>query len=314
MEYRPLGHSGLQVSALAMGTVSLGVDYGIRMPGQFGCPNEADAIALLRSAAEQGINLFDTAPNYGNAERVLGLALGSEKHCLFATKVNIPRAADGMRLQGEALRYALMNSVDASLKQLCREQIDILQIHNANLDVLHDDEFMRALEVCRASGRINLLGASVYTESEALAAVNSPLHDVLQAAFNLLDQRLREHLLPAARAQGCAFIARSAYLKGVLTPKAQWLPASMQGLRDAAAQICARFAIDWEDLPSYALRFCLSEPDVASVLIGPRTLHELDIALTAAAGGPLPAELWAQSAAVALSDPQLLNPSSWPLS
>lgn len=314
MDYRNLGNTDRQVSALAMGTVSLGVDYGIQAPGQFGRPSDKEAIALLRAAASQGINLFDTAPNYGEAERLLGAALGDDTDCLFATKINIPRTTDGALVRGSALRDALFGSLDASLARLQRKQIDILQIHNASVDVLKDDEFMAALQACRDSGRVWLLGASVYTEVEALATVESPAHDFLQAAFNLLDQRLRERLLPAARARGTAFVARSAYLKGVLTPKAQWLPDSMRPLQRAAAEVCERFGIDWDELPSYALRFCLSEPDITSVLIGPRTQDELDVALQAAAGGPLPPLLAAQTGALALQDSQLLNPATWPMS
>jgi aryl-alcohol dehydrogenase-like predicted oxidoreductase len=75
------------VSALSLGTVSLGVDYGIDAPGGFGRPDEQDAIRLVREAVDRGVTLVDTAPAYGASERIVGLAIGGDRRVLIATKV-----------------------------------------------------------------------------------------------------------------------------------------------------------------------------------------------------------------------------------
>ena len=105
-----------------------------------------------------------------------------------------------------------------------------------------------------------------------------------------------------------------AFLKGALTPKAQWLPESLAPLRDAAARARDLLAGgSWDRLPEAAMRYCLSVPSVASVLTGARTIAELDEALAAEGAGALePAQL-SGAAALAVTDDRLVNPQHWPV-
>ncbi|MEZ4616471.1 MAG: aldo/keto reductase [Caldilineaceae bacterium] len=90
MHYRTLGRTGLKVSALALGTVELGMDYGIGTPDHFVRPPEMAAIALVHAALDVGINFIDTARAYGESEVVLGKALrGRRDQVVLATKVNL---------------------------------------------------------------------------------------------------------------------------------------------------------------------------------------------------------------------------------
>jgi len=311
MELRPLGETGLTTSALALGTVALGVDYGIRAPGQFGVPDAAEARNLLCRAADAGVRLFDTAPNYGCAEQRLGEALGAREECLLATKINHPRDPSGQWLSGRALSEFVEHSVDQSLQNLRRERIDILQIHNASVELLARDDFIDALLREQARGRVGVLGASVYREEEMMAVVTSPLSGMLQAGFSLLDQRLRSRALPALAEAGGAFVARSVWLKGALTEKSRFLPDDLSALREAARRVVEGFGIDWSGLPRLALRFCLGEPGVSAVLVGPRTTRELEVALEALDDGPLSPAEQALAHQLALNDPWLLNPANW---
>ena len=90
MNYRPLGRSGLTVSSLSLGTVALGVDYGIAAPEAFGRPEEADAVRLIQAALDHGVTLIDTAPAYGESERIVGKAAGRDPRAIIATKVSPP--------------------------------------------------------------------------------------------------------------------------------------------------------------------------------------------------------------------------------
>jgi aryl-alcohol dehydrogenase-like predicted oxidoreductase len=136
----------------------------------------------------------------------------------------------------------------------------------------------------------------------------------LQVAFNALDQRMAATVLAAAEAAGIGVIVRSAFLKGALTPKAQWLPESLAPVRAAAARARDLLAGgSWDRLPDAAMRFCLSAPRIASVLTGARTVAELDAALAAEAAGPLDASMLSSAAELALTDDRLLNPSYWPV-
>ena len=310
MHYRPLGHTGLTVSALSLGTVSLGVDYGIAAPGEFGRPDEADAIALIRAALDAGVTLIDTAPAYGDSERIVGIAAGRDARAIIATKVPSPSSPTAV----SDFSQAVIASLESSLRRLRRDVLDIVQIHNPTRETIDDRAVTDALLEAKARGLVRAIGASVYGEEAALAVVRSGEYSVLQIALNALDQRMRARVLPAAAAAGVGVLVRSAFLKGALTAKAQWLPQTLERVQTAAAR--ARDVLadgSWDRLPDAALRFCLSVPDVSSVLTGTRTRAELEAALAAEAVGPLDAATLAASSTLAVSDDALVNPSMWPI-
>lgn len=314
MHYRPLGRTGLTVSALSLGTVSLGVDYGIEAPGDFGRPDEADAIRLLRAAVDRGVTLIDTAPTYGDGERLVGRAVGGDPRVMIATKAGSALHEQPGALRGPALRASLMASIEQSRRAFGRDAIDILQFHNATAGLIEDGEVTDVLLDAKRRGLIRVLGASVLSPAAALAAIASGQYETLQVAFSALDQRMARDVMPAARAAGVGVIVRSAFLKGALTPKAQWLPESLAPVRAAALR--ARDALaggEWDRLPAAAMRFCLSTPGIASVLSGPRTIAELEAAVEAEAAGPLDAPALAGAERLALTDERLLDPWKWPV-
>jgi aryl-alcohol dehydrogenase-like predicted oxidoreductase len=308
VRYRPLGRTGLSVSALSLGTVALGVDYGIAAPGDFGRPGEDDAVRIVRAAIDRGVTLLDTAPAYGDSERIVGRATSGRPDVIIATKVN-PATFGGI----EAGR-AVAASIDASRRALGRDVLDIVQIHNATSEIIADGTVTAALVEARNRGQVRVIGASVYGEDAAMAVVDNGEYGVLQVALNALDQRMMRRVLPAANAAGLGVVVRSAFLKGALTSRAQWLPESMLPLREAAARARDLLAGgSWDRLPDAAMRFCLSVPDVASVLTGVRTAEELEAAIAAEAGGPLDRNTLDCAATLALTDERLLNPSYWPV-
>ncbi len=313
MNYRLLGKTGLRISIVALGTVSLGVEYGIEVPGEFGRPTEAEAIRLLQQAADAGINLFDTAPAYGKSEQLLGVALGSHHECYLATKVSVPIDSNGNPMHGPGLRQAVLYSLESSLRALQRDVLDIVQIHNATLDVIAQGEMAQVLLDAQQQGKVRFLGASVYTEAEALAVIEADYFDMLQVAYNVLDQRMARRVFSAAEQAGVGIMVRSAFLKGALTAKARWLPPELTELRQAAERSKDVLGGSWRSLPEMALRFCLSAPQVATVLVGARTIQELKQALAAAESGTLPEEVLARTPSLALTDEHLLNPSYWPV-
>ena len=308
MKYRSLGRTGLTVSALSLGTVALGVDYGIAAPGEFGRPDEADAIRLVRAALDRGVTLIDTAPAYGESERIVGRAVGRDPRAIIATKINtaVPVVSGFSR--------TVIASLESSLRALDRDVLDIVQIHNATRAVIDEGAVTEALLDAQRRGLIRVLGASVYGEDAAMAVIGSGVYGVVQIVLNALDQRMLADVLPAAVHAGVGVIVRSAFLKGALTPKAQWLPEPLTPLREAAARARDLLAGgSWDRLPEAAMRFCLSVPGIASVLTGARTIAELDEAIAAEAAGPFDPSTLATAAPLALTDERLLNPSHWPV-
>lgn len=309
MKYSSLGRTGLHVSQLALGTAAFGLEnYGIHEPGEQSQLSEDQAIGLVRAAVDKGINFFDTARGYGESEAVLGRGLSGCPSCIIATKVGIAEATTGCT----ALTRAVMDSIDASLKALRRDVLDIVQIHNATQDILERGEMLDALEHARELGKLKFVGASVYGEQAALAAVRSGRVDVLQIALNLLDQRMLTTVLPEAKKNSVGIVARSAFLKGALTDRARLLPDGLRSLSEAADRMREALGETWDSLPRAALRFCLSTPGVHSVLIGLRSLPELVSAIAAQEAGELDSTAMQRTDLLKLNDDQLLNPSYWP--
>lgn len=306
--HRILGRTGLSVSALSLGTVALGVVYGIQDGSA--APNRSESIALLQAASEAGINLFDTAPNYGEAESIVGTALGKHHTAIIATKVSLPPRE--LRQSTTDLQKAIHKSVDTSRKALQRDVIDLLQVHNLNTGDAADPRIGEALESLRQQGKVRFLGASVYTEDEAMIAMHAGWVDMLQVPYSLLDQRMASRVFPAAEALGIGIMTRSAYLKGALTNRARHLPAQLGDLQAAVYKLADAFALPLESLPRTALEFCLGEQRVGSVLIGASTMSELEYALDGVNYGRID-DVHTRGLPYALNDPALVDPRRWPL-
>lgn len=305
MKYSKLGKTGIQVSRLGLGTVELGLDYGINEPGNFGKPDEEYSIHLLHKAVDAGINLFDTAPAYGCSEEILGKAFANIKNCVIATKVNVPPV-------GEDVEEFIRASLTQSHQKLRRECLDIVQVHNATSDTFLRSDIFEILLEEKDAGNIRLIGASVYEPENALAAIDSGMMDILQIACNILDQRMDEKVLEKAESEGIGILSRSVYLKGILTEKVKWLPEHCAPLREAVESIKKKMNLtSWNDLSRFALRFALSNSQINSVLVGVRSEAELDFALDAINKGKLSNDELDLAYHCRMDDKFWLNPSNW---
>ena len=310
-EKRELGRSGLHVAPLSMGTVALGMDYGLSGPMGADRLDDSAASSLLNRALDLGVNLFDTAPGYGCSEQVVGKIIGHRQDAIIATKVTIPRDSSGELLPSIATRKAILDSLMLSRKRLRREQLDLVQIHNATAEVLDRNDVTAALIEAKKAGMIRAIGASVYGQDCALKLIDSTLFDVVQVAYSILDQRMGEKLFPAASAANVGVIIRSAFLKGVLTPRGQWLSRDLPELGATTQSIVDSVSRTWDNLPATALRFCAAASENATVLIGVRDEQELSTAVDALGSGLTDADL-EKLRGFAVKDERLLNPVNWP--
>ncbi|MBM3738204.1 MAG: aldo/keto reductase [Acidobacteria bacterium] len=300
MRTRLLGSTGIKVPGIALGTVELGLDYGFKGSGHFRKPDREDAVRLVLHALDAGVTLIDTARAYGSAEEVIGEALRrTDLRPVIATKLAI---------DGSTRREQVIESVETSLRTLGVEAVDILQIHNARSEALANGEAMEALEGVVSSGKARFAGASIYAEEEALAAIRRTGLRTLQVPFNLLDQTMADRAFPSAAEQGTGVLVRSAFLRGVLTPQVHELPPRLAPLRDAALTAMRLTGVD--DLAVLALRFCLSFDAVSSVIVGVRTVEELDANLGALRQGPLPAGLLELREEFRVRD-EIRSPANW---
>lgn len=303
-----LGRTGVSVSRIALGTVELGLDYGIAGAGDHRRPDEAAAAQLLNHALDIGVTFIDTARMYGEAEAIIGRAIGHRRReYVIASKVSTSAT-----LLGAEAREHVRREIDKSLAALGTDHIDLMYSHTATVDEIARGDVYAALDAARQAGKVRAVGASTYGEAAPLAAVKHGGYDCIQVAYNLLDRALEAEVLPAALAAKIGVVARSVLLKGALTHRYAHLPEVLADLRAASAQAQALATAAGLSLPEAAYRYVLAHPALSSALVGTARAEELTETVGWAESAPLPAGLLAALRQITLADPRQLSPANWP--
>ena len=296
MQQRFLGNTGLRVSRMGLGTLTWGRDT-----------DEHEARDQLTAFVDAGGNLLDTAAGYGDgaAEELIGSLVGDvvrRDDVVIATKAGIGRSRGERRT--DTSRRALVATLDASLRRLGVDHIDLWQVH-AWSDDTPLEETLSALDYAVASGRAAYVGISNYTgwQSAQAAAWQRavPGRAVLashQVEYSLLNRRAEQEVLPAAKANGLGLLPWSPLGRGVLTGKYRtgtpadsraasphfqgfvsgYLGERSQRIVEAVAR--AAEGLEWTPL-EVALAWVRDRPGVIAPIVGARTAQQLKGSLTA---------------------------------
>ncbi|MGP9603815.1 aldo/keto reductase [Brachybacterium sp. AOP42-E1-35] len=290
MQYAQLGRTGATVSRLVLGTMNFGPHTA-----------EEDAFAIMDRALDQGVTFFDTANGYGGKERrgwteeIIGRWLasrGRRDEVVLATKV-FGEMGPGKNDRGlSALN--IRRAVDASLRRLQTDHIDLYQMHHVDRSAPWD-EVWQAMDLLVARGKITYVGSSNFAgwhlaqANEAARARRSLGLVSEQSLYNLLTRDIELEVLPAAEHYGLGVISWSPLAGGKLGGR------SADGVRRGAAdrhdlsdELAAQLD-RWEafcaarDLEpgQAALAWLLHRPGVLGPIIGPRTIEQLDSAIAA---------------------------------
>lgn len=211
MEYRALGPTGWDVSAVSFGAWAIG--------GTWGHVDDEESIAALHTAVEHGVNFFDTADVYGDgrSERLLGQLYRDHGDAIHvATKAG--RRLDPHVAAGYT-RENLTAFVERSLKNLGRDTIDLVQLHSAPNDVYYMPEVFGIMDDLVAAGKIRHYGVSVDKVEEALKAIEYPNVATVQLIFNMFRQRPAELFFEQAKRRNIGILARVPLASGLLTGK-----------------------------------------------------------------------------------------------
>lgn len=184
---RPLGTTGLQVSALGLGTVKLGRDQGLKYPGRFTIPDDRGAASLLALARDLEINLLDTAPAYGTSEERLGRLLrGQRRDWVICSKVGEEFGPGGSSFDFTPEHTRM--SVQRSLERLRTDVLDIVLVHSDgdDLGIIRGMGTLQALEALKREGLIRAFGMSTKTIEGGLAAAAAC--DVVMLAYNPVER------------------------------------------------------------------------------------------------------------------------------
>ncbi|WFE20181.1 aldo/keto reductase [Solwaraspora sp. WMMD937] len=216
MQQRPLGRSGLAVSRLALGTMTWGRDT-----------DADDAAAQLKSYLDAGGNLIDTADVYGDgdAEAVIGSLLDSmvpREDLVIATKAGLRPGGPRRR---DTSRWHLLRTLDASLRRLGTDYIDLWQVHGYDPDTPME-EALGALDTAVTSGRVRYVGVSNFSgwQTARAAAWQAAVPGraavvAAQVEYSLLQRGIEREVLPACAALGLGVLPWSPLGRGVLTGK-----------------------------------------------------------------------------------------------
>ena len=214
MKYRPLGRTGVQVSELCLGTMAFGGDA-----------DEAESARMYAAGRDSGINFFDTADTYcdGESERVLGrLTKGHRDELVIATKCYNPWGDDVNA--GGASRRHVTRAIEASLRRLGTDRVDVLFLHQFDTRTPIDEQ-MRGLEDLVRSGKVLYPAASNYAAWQTVAALAvQERHgwarlQVLEPMYNLVKRQAEVEILPMAQAHELSVIPYSPTGGGLLSGK-----------------------------------------------------------------------------------------------
>ncbi len=262
----------MSISKMVLGTVQLGLDYGINNPK--GRPSKSESLAILARAHEQGIRVFDTAFGYGDAEEIIGEFIAAKK---LGDQVRIISKLDPNCVpenSKDVLRI-VENGLRASLRRLGRECIDGYLLHTSSY--IFREEIVNALHQCKMNGLVKNTGVSVYEEAEALAAARSPLIDYIQVPYSIFDQRLDQtDFFQIAKANGKKVFARTAFLQGLIFMADKKIPERLFEVKKHLRildGIILRYGLSRLQA---ALLFPLSHPEIEYVVFGVDTLEQLN--------------------------------------
>jgi 1-deoxyxylulose-5-phosphate synthase len=311
MNKRPLGRTGINVSEIAFGGVEIGLPYGIGVKSKADMLSESEAIYLLHSAIDSGINFFDTARMYGTSESILGRAFQNKREkVVICSKCRHFRDDHGNLPDSNKIKNIIETSLQESLNSLQTDFLDVYMLHQADLEILGNDTIADLFLKKKKQGVIRATGVSTYTVEETKMAINSGVWDVVQLPFNLMDQS-QEILFSMAARECVGIVVRSVLFKGLLSQRGRNLHPALKDVEEHINCYKDLLSESVPDLPALATKFALSFKQVSSVLVGIDRMEYLQKSKAAANGIYLDEKTLMRTRELCYPDPQFLDLVKW---
>jgi aryl-alcohol dehydrogenase-like predicted oxidoreductase len=289
MDYRQLGAAGVKVSPICLGTMMFG-----------GQCDEATSARIIHDALDRGINFIDTADMYnaGESERVVGRAIAERRREVVLATKGRQSMGNGPNDAG-AGRVHMMRALEDSLQRLGTDHVDLYYVHTPDYDV-PIDETLKTLEDMVRQGKVRYTACSNFRAwriMEALwtsDALGLERFACVQPLYNIVNRDIEVELLPMCEEYGLGVVSYSPLARGILTGKyrpGQDYPADSRAargdkrmrqaeLREASIELSQKLTAHCEQkgyTPSqFALAWCLANPILTSVIIGPRTIEQYE--------------------------------------
>jgi len=293
MKYRTLGRTGIKVSSYCLGAM---------MFGGIANADHDDCIRIIHKSLDFGINFVDTADRYSNgeSEEIVGKALkGRRQNVVLATKVH-GAMGDDPNHQGSSRRW-ITQAVEASLRRLQTDHIDLYQMHRPSPDTDIDETLSVLTDLMRA-GKVRAIGSSTFPVSEIVESQWVAERRGLarfrteQPPYSILNRSIEQEVLPVCQKYGMGALVWSPLAKGMLTGryrKGQALPESLrvkvfpkqmsdERNLEAVERLIPIAEQAGLSLTHMAIAFVMAHPGVTSAILGPRTMPQLDDLLSGA--------------------------------
>jgi aryl-alcohol dehydrogenase-like predicted oxidoreductase len=300
---RALGRTGLEISPVGYGAWGIGATKWIGA-------DDAESLRALGRAFELGVNFVDTACGYGDghSERLVGAAAAAAPAPVYVASKVPPKngqwpARAGVHAQEAFPADWIVRCSERSLDNLGLETIDVQQFHVWSDEWVDEGDWADAIDRLKQEGKIRFFGVSIndHQPGSVLRLVASGLVDSVQTIYNMFDQSPEDELLPAAKAANVGVIARVPFDEGALTgairpdtafPDGDFRNDYFAGDRrrevwERARAIAGDLEVEVDSLAGPALRFCLSDEAVSTVIPGMRSVEHVERNVRAAAAGPL---------------------------
>ncbi len=286
MKYRRLGKTGLRVSVIGIGTWQLGGEWGKDF-------TQPQTDAIFDRARDLGINLIDTAECYGDhtSERLIGAAIQRDRDkWIVATKFG-HKFHSYMNRTDTRTPQTAREELDASLKALGTDYIDIQQYHSWGDDTFFSDDVLAVLQAAKSQGKIRHLGNSVGKNDnlKQIAASTKMNIDTIQIIYNRLDRAPESTTFPLCLEQDLGVLARvplaSGFLTGNYKPGHKFPEGDTRSTRDQAAidqklrevaQIARNEVPPSVPMSQWALAWCLQHPAVSAVIPGAKSVEQAE--------------------------------------
>lgn len=291
MRYRPLGKTGLSVSEIGYGAWGIGGSMWIGA-------QEDESIRALHKAIDLGITFIDTARGYGESERIVGQVAREHGRdgLVIATKVppknRIWPAPAGLDPAETFTGSHIRSSLETSLRASGLEAFDVLQFHVWSDEWVGRGDWLETVTDLKREGKIRAFGVSIndHQPNNALALVRSGHVDSVQVIYNVFDQSPERQLLPACEEHGVGVIVRVPLDEGGLTgrikpetafPDGDFRNNYFGGDRRAEVSrhvdaLVTDLGITAEELPEVALKYVLGGQVVSSVIVGMRSIRNVE--------------------------------------
>jgi len=306
MNYRRMGKTGLSVSEVGYGA------WGIGKSGWIGASDD-ESLKALRRAIDLGLNFIDTALGYGDghSERLVGQLTKERSETIYvATKIP-PKNGQFPAQRGVSVAETfpaehVIACTDASLRNLGLETIDVQQFHVWSDKWVNHGDWQEAVQKLKQQGKIKYFGVSIndFQPANAIKLIETGIVDTVQVIYNIFEQSPEDQLFPVCELHHVGVIVRVALdeggLTGKITPDSRFEESDFRSnyfrgdrkhqVYERVQKIASDVGITLDQMAETALRYVLSHPAVSTVIVGMRSVRNVERNCQVGDGRGLPRE------------------------